>query len=274
MGAVVKTRVLILSDTHCATLSKHDSDPDRTFQRALPLADLLIHCGDLTDSGTMGEYQQALSMLKEIDAPVKLVIAGNHDLSLDEDYVLDHVGRNGAMGYWEKVETRGAALSKVKLARDLWETAGRRATTEGVTFLNEGVHQINLQNGARVNVYASPYTPAFCDFAFAYKRDEDRFNPAESSRWDAKNIAISPIPSCSSSHSPVDIVVTHGPPRGRLDNTVRGVDAGCPHLLRALMSARPLVHCFGHIHEGWGAERVEWSAGADGVAANPVSIAD
>lgn len=24
------------------------------------------------------------------------------------------------------------------------------------------------------------------------------------------------------------------------------------------MRSRPLIHCFGHIHEGWGAERVKW----------------
>ena len=26
---------------------------------------------------------------------------------------------------------------------------------------------------------------------------------------------------------------------------------------------KPLLHCFGHIHEGWGAEVVEWSGRAD-----------
>lgn len=57
---------------------------------------------------------------------------------------------------------------------------------------------------------------------------------------------------------PLDILLTHGPPYARLDETSRGDFAGCPHLLRALMRSRPLIHCFGHIHEGWGAERVKW----------------
>jgi hypothetical protein len=52
--------------------------------------------------------------------------------------------------------------------------------------------------------------------------------------------------------------MTHGPPRGRRDETNRDVRAGCPHLLRAVSRARPRLHCFGHIHEGWGAERVRW----------------
>jgi hypothetical protein len=52
--------------------------------------------------------------------------------------------------------------------------------------------------------------------------------------------------------------MTHGPPHGHLDETNRDVRVGCPHLLRAVSRARPRLHCFGHIHEGWGAERVRW----------------
>lgn len=52
--------------------------------------------------------------------------------------------------------------------------------------------------------------------------------------------------------------MTHGPPYKRGDKTPFG-NVGCPHLLRAVTRAKPLVHCFGHIHEGWGAEVVEWT---------------
>ena len=53
-------------------------------------------------------------------------------------------------------------------------------------------------------------------------------------------------------------MLTHGPPYGILDETMRGEDVGCENLLRAVQRCRPRVHCFGHIHEGWGAERVLW----------------
>lgn len=43
-----------------------------------------------------------------------------------------------------------------------------------------------------------------------------------------------------------------------LDVCVTGKRAGCPHLLAALERARPRLHCFGHIHEARGAERVSW----------------
>ena len=40
------------------------------------------------------------------------------------------------------------------------------------------------------------------------------------------------------------------------------------------MRARPLLHCFGHIHEGWGAERVTWSENVDEVARSVQSLKD
>ena len=97
-------------------------------------------------------------------------------------------------------------------------------------------------------VYATPYQPEFCNFAFPYGRDEDRFNEQ------AKN----PIPDCPK----IDILLTHGPPAGILDRTSRGDDVGCEHLLSAVRKCRPRLHCFGHIHEGWGAQRNNWIHGS------------
>lgn len=34
---------------------------------------------------------------------------------------------------------------------------------------------------------------------------------------------------------------------------------GCEHLRQAVGRCRPRLHCFGHIHEGWGGEKVSWS---------------
>jgi hypothetical protein len=58
----------------------------------------------------------------------------------------------------------------------------------------------------------------------------------------------------------VDIMITHGPPYGVCDLTYDRVHVGCDHLLRAASRARPRIHAFGHIHEGWGAEKVTWKA--------------
>ena len=277
MTETVKTRILMISDTHCAALNSQSEDDETDalpFTMPLPAADLLIHCGDLTHNGALEQYNQTLDMLRNIDAPVKLVIAGNHDMSLDRDFVLSHLGRLGAMGNWRRIKTKDEAESIVKQTRGLWTASDVRAMTEGVRFLDEGVHQIDLPNGARVNVYASPYTPEFCDYGFAYKQNEDRFNAPGFGLSDAKNIASRPMPSFSSSQAPIHICVTHGPPFGRLDEAGKGNNVGCPHLLRAVMRARPLLHCFGHIHEGWGAEHITWSSNVDGITATATSTAE
>lgn len=69
--SAVKTRVLIISDTHNAPLHPRDDDiPTAPFKAPLPSADLLIHCGDLTMTGQLDEYHKTLDMLALIDAPV------------------------------------------------------------------------------------------------------------------------------------------------------------------------------------------------------------
>lgn len=61
----------------------------------------------------------------------------------------------------------------------------------------------------------------------------------------------------------IDVMMTHGPPMGIRDEVARDDHVGCEHLLRAVRRCRPRLHCFGHIHEGWGAERVKWKEGEE-----------
>jgi uncharacterized protein (DUF2461 family) len=50
---------------------------------------------------------------------------------------------------------------------------------------------------------------------------------------------------------------------GVLDATHTGEHVGCEHLLRAARRCKPRLHCFGHIHEGCGAQRVMWKENED-----------
>ena len=93
-----------------------------------------------------------------------------------------------------------------------------------------------------------------------YRLDEDRWNPAEHVSPNDTPVAQNPIPDFPQ----VDVVMTHGPPAGHLDVAKNARHVGCKHLLRALQRARPQLHCFGHIHESWGAERLHWKVGKDG----------
>ena len=83
-------------------------------------------------------------------------------------------------------------------------------------------------------VYGSPWQPWFYDWAFNLERGE----PLRQ-RW-------ARIP------DETHLLVTHGPPMGLCDQTVRGDHVGCEDLLERVRAVRPLVHVFGHIHEAYG----------------------
>ena len=78
---------------------------------------------------------------------------------------------------------------------------------------------------------------------------------------DTENIAVNPAYTSQEDMRDLDIMITHGPPFGRMDVSVQShQNVGCPHIMNALQHCRPKLHCFGHIHEGWGAERINWAA--------------
>ncbi|KAF2708479.1 ser/Thr protein phosphatase family protein [Pleomassaria siparia CBS 279.74] len=239
----IKTRFLILSDTHNASPYPPDTS-NVGFRSPLPKADVLLHCGDLTMVGHLHEYQMALDMLASIDADLKLVIAGNHDISLDDEFY-ERRGR-----YMHRLREQDQSICRE--AREMW--TGEEARRAGVTYLDEGTHTFTLKNGARLRVYASPYQPEFCDWAFPYFAHQDRFNPPHQATPNSVPICENPIPDFPA----IDVVMTHGPPKGIRDETHRDEHVGCEHLLRAVRRCRPKLHCFGHIHEAWGATRVRW----------------
>lgn len=202
-----------------------------------PTCDVVLHCGDLTNYGSDDELQYSLAMLNRIEAELKLVIAGNHEKDLDPR---------------KTNPSDNPGFLRHKAAVDVM--MGPWAHAAGVTYLTEGLNTFTLKNGAAFTVYSSPYTPAFCNMAFAYNRHDDRFNPAGKGAPGFRCIAENPIPDFPG----VDIVMTHGPPRYMMDRVENG-NAGCESLIRAVSRARPLLHCFGHIHEGYGAKLVQWN---------------
>ena len=58
------------------------------------------------------------------------------------------------------------------------------------------------------------------------------------------------------SHIPdkIDVLITHGPPKGILDRTISGENVGSQSLLDRSRIVRPKVHVFGHIHEAYGSQ--------------------
>jgi len=238
-GKTIKTRILIISDTHAGAYKEF------TPPAFLPKADILIHSGDLTMIGKLSEHQKAIELIKNVDAELKLVIPGNHDLTLDRIYS----GRKDRHTFGEKDLYAPENLQQI---RELYE--GAEASGAGIHYMEEGVESFTLSTGAKFTVYASAYTPEFYGWAFPYPRHQDRFNPPTMRTPESDFTAQTPIPS----YPEIDIVITHGPPEGILDVTKNGSSAGCHHLLNAVQRVKPRLHCFGHIHEGWGATRMNW----------------
>ncbi|CAK43683.1 hypothetical protein CBS63078_88 [Aspergillus niger] len=272
----IKTSLLLLSDTHTLTpLPPIHPNTSTPFRHPLPATDLLIHAGDLTKVGHKHEHLTTLSFLKSARAPIKLIIPGNHDITLDEPYYkkighyrhryrTDHTAPSATSGS-DNVSagkgTPGMALSDDEL-REIKELyTGKEAWDAGIRYLEEGTHVFRLQNGAVLRVYASPWTPEFCQWGFGYPRQVDRYNPPEE-EGEGEEGAENPVPD----YPGVDVMITHGPPYGVLDQVVPNhMSVGCEHLYRAVKRARPRVHVFGHIHEGYGATRREWSSGNESV---------
>lgn len=148
----VKTRFLVLSDTHGLDA---DSLPDSIKRQ---YADVVIHCGDLTAQSEIEDYKASIRFLQALDAPLKLVIAGNHDFTMDIPVFQRKMAEAQPPLDPRLVEK---TFGKFGEARQLFNETD-------ITFLDEGTHSFRLQNGALLNVHASPYTPSLGDWGFQY----------------------------------------------------------------------------------------------------------
>lgn len=114
------------------------------------------------------------------------------------------------------------------------EAAQKEFFTNAIYLQDSGVEIGGLK------FWGSPWVPELGGWAFGLPRG----NPIAEKR--------DLIP------SDTDVLITHGPPMGILDECppIRGPrrkanleHAGCGSLVNAVRRVRPKVHCFGHIHE-------------------------
>jgi hypothetical protein len=126
--------VVCISDTH-------------NCQPSLPDGDILIHAGDLTQSGSLGELQEALAWLRAQPHPVKIVVAGNHDLLLDASC--------------DDGPNRQAAAERNMLD---WGD---------MIYLENTKTTVVCPNGRRLCVYGSPLSVRHGNWAFQYPRLEN-----------------------------------------------------------------------------------------------------
>ena len=149
--------------------------------------------------------------------PVKVVIAGNHDIPLDTElWARDR----------ERLVQWQPQLNTVEDAEAL-KTIVRNACTH---YLED--------SGAEIMGYkfwGSPWSPWFYDWGFNLQRGEQIRK-----KWDL-------IP------DDTEILVTHTPPTAFGDLCKGGLSAGCVDLYDTIADrVKPLYHISGHIHEGYG----------------------
>ncbi|KAL8711238.1 MAG: hypothetical protein Q9220_004383 [cf. Caloplaca sp. 1 TL-2023] len=280
----IPTTLLLLSDTHL------QSPPPPFSPTAHPKIDILIHTGDLTNNGTLPALRSAIEFLASIPAELKLVVAGNHDIDLDlalwagrehrdsskergqDKEAQEEETKEVAKKEKEKGKQGESASVGTRHSEAIALMTGPLAKSANIHYLPQGTHTFTLSSGARFRVYASPYTPhpsstSLCgggmDWAFGYPRSEDRFNPpsqtTSSPPYPPSSTAAKTTLTNSVIPADVDIILTHGPPRGILDlSASTGETVGCQHLYRALERVRPVMHVFGHVHESAGVEVVDW----------------
>ncbi|KAG6180879.1 hypothetical protein E4U27_002603 [Claviceps purpurea] len=234
---VRKTRIVCISDTHNCTVN-------------LPKGDVLIHAGDLTNQGSASEISKAIKWLEDADFDAKIVIAGNHDITLDQSFYSQH----GHVFHNQKPQSSEECLALV-------------SSSPSITYLNHESATIRLLSAkgpqTQFTVFGSPYSPRYGRWAFNYD---------ESTHPDDASSPLTTIWDDVPSHA--DIVVTHTPPRNHGDATIEQRPKGCEALCRALWRVRPKLAVCGHIHDGRGAHRVVWDkvSGSGRFAEKSVSV--
>lgn len=126
--------IVCVSDTH-------------NSQPAVPDGDVLIHAGDLTQSGSLKELQAAVAWLRAQPHPTKVVVAGNHDLLLDASRDDKATGQTAA-------------------EREMIDCGD-------IVYLENAEATVVCANGRRLRIYGSPLSPRHGNWVFQYPRNQD-----------------------------------------------------------------------------------------------------
>ncbi|XP_070110576.1 metallophosphoesterase domain-containing protein 1 isoform X2 [Equus caballus] len=201
------TRFVCVSDTHSRT------DPIQ-----MPYGDVLIHAGDFTELGLPSEVKKFNEWLGSLPYEYKIVIAGNHELTFDQEFMADLIKQD--FYYFPSVS---------KLKPENYENVQSLLTN--CIYLQDS--EVTVRG---FRVYGSPWQPWFYGWGFNLPRGQ-----ALLEKWNL-------IP------EGVDILITHGPPLGFLDWVPKKMQrVGCVELLNTVQRrVQPRLHVFGHIHEGYG----------------------
>ncbi|KAI4537354.1 hypothetical protein MG293_012217 [Ovis ammon polii] len=221
------TRFVCISDTH-----------SRTDGIQMPYGDILLHTGDFTELGLPSEVKKFNDWLGNLPYEYKIVIAGNHELTFDKEFMADLVKQD----YY-----RFPSVSKLKPE----DFDNVQSLLTNSIYLQDS--EVTVKG---FRIYGAPWYPVFCSLnhyspsALESRTRTPWFNgwgfnlPRGQSLLDKWNL----IP------EGIDILMTHGPPLGFRDWVPKELQrVGCVELLNTVQRrVRPKLHVFGGIHEGYG----------------------
>jgi Icc-related predicted phosphoesterase len=204
----------------------------------VPACDLLIHAGDWSFQGKKSEVENFAEWLnKQVQCKEIVLIPGNHE-KFFEEYLPD------SLEWFTKLCPRAHLL------------------------IDQSIEVLGIK------IYGSPAQPFFCDWAW---------NRAVSDKAEVMRVGymkeklVQPIkPHWDAIKEDTQILITHGPPQGILDQTtyangdLRPEPLGCPLLMKRIKELKKLdLHFFGHIHHPGGTAKCQ-----DGVTFYNASICD
>nr|XP_022324332.1 metallophosphoesterase MPPED2-like [Crassostrea virginica]XP_022324333.1 metallophosphoesterase MPPED2-like [Crassostrea virginica] len=205
-------RFVCISDTHAKLFKVADRIPD---------GDVLLHAGDFTNIGWPGEVKEFNEILGRLPHKHKIVIAGNHDLTFDDQMIAENP---------KGLEIFGLNLERVKTYLTSEGVSNTKDLLTNCVYLEDASIEL-----CGIKIHGSPWQPEYFDWGFNLPRGQPCLT-----KWNR-------IP-CDT-----DILITHSPPLGHGDKCYDGVRAGCLELLNTIQKrVQPKFNIFGHIHEGYG----------------------
>jgi Icc-related predicted phosphoesterase len=202
--------IVCISDTHNTTPS-------------LPDGDILIHAGDLTQSGSRRELEAQIAWLDAQPHRFKVVVAGNHEICLDSNFT----------------STSASSQAQPAVKEEDGQTDAGPTNWKSLIYLQNTSTTLRIDSTRELKIFGSPCTPKHGNWAFQYPRTQVGI-------WDEMGIP-----------EDTDILITHGPPRVHLDLGFMGCEGLRNFLWRT--GRKPLLHVFGHVHGGYGKEVVYWN---------------
>lgn len=206
---------------------------------SMPEADILIIAGDYCPDWRGGEVKAARLQLEWVRDTFNPFLKG-----LPYKKIIVVSGNHDWLHFCE--ETRNTA----------------RYALSAATYLQDESYEFE-----GIKFYGAPWQAWNHDWAFNLpKTDSEKGYPVAKKIW-------SQIP------TGLDVLITHGPPFGIMDQNPFDRSVGCPILRDRCLQVSPKLHIFGHTHEGYGLEKYQDVTLAnvafcnrDGHSFNPIQV--